>query len=173
MRFTALIIVAGLGLWVVAGMPVPVTVVRPLTPDPDLPTFAQASADLSLVQEAVEMGRVEQNPVRRRLREALLDASERLRLDPCSAELRASFAAAAVPFLEAQLGNRQFPPEPIEIEGRTLSASNHFDEPVYNAISDALSEGRLRNDDLPEGLSPFHDDFVGLFAGVSDSTCTS
>lgn len=152
MRLVSLTIMLLLGFWVVSGMPVPVPGVKPLGPSPEVGTFKDAVRDLSAVQAAVRMGRVEQNSEMRRMREQQLDADQWLKQDPCSSRLKEKFVTAAIPFIEWMYGERRFPEETHMIDGRELNVANEFNRPVEAAIRDAVLEGRVHPRDLPPGL---------------------
>lgn len=149
-----IVIIVLLGAWVLVGGPVPGVAVKPLEPNPELPTFSDVSLkDNRALKEAIDMGRVRENPERRKLRQAYLDAEERMNRDACDDERRRAYALAAAPFLENAQGKRKLPVETVEIDGKPRNASKEIESDIMMRIHFAFFNGQIRPSDLPPDLA--------------------
>jgi len=156
MRFTAVLLVALVGLWFYFDAPVPMQAAKPMEPSEEIPTFASAVASLDdrrLVREAFEMGRVQENPERRELREAFHDAHTRLMAYPCDDEAQRDFGLAAAPFIESAQGKRQLPLETVTIDGKQMNVSVVIEEEIYQSANLALFTGQIKPENLPPSLA--------------------
>ena len=146
MRLPALVIAVLLAGWVLAA----------LLPRPDrgLPTFAQAERDLGESERAHREGRLQEDPERRELRQAVLRAGERLDRLPCNESLRRDFVDAAIPFLRTVMATRdEAPVETFRVDGRVLNGTRFLDGQAIRRIERAVSDGLLHPEDLPNDLA--------------------
>ena len=152
MRFPLLLLAVGAVLWFGFGAPVPVVTHKPLEPSDEVGSFAAVQSESSVykVQQAIANGRVSQDPARRKLRQAVIRAGERLRSWPCNEGVRQEFVAAVVPYLEALMDG---PAEYVTIDGKQHNASRVFEEEPYRFIEQAVYARQIRHGDIPRRLA--------------------
>ena len=156
MRMSVFLGIFGLLAWVFLGMPVPVVQDKPVMSDASFQnaTFQHVdpnSGQRQKMVEAIDNGRVAQDPRRRELREAVLHQAERLAQWPCSEIEGRDLAQAAIPFLEA-MAEGPSETENVSIDGTIYNASELLDEPARLALSKATMSGQIKDGEIPGHL---------------------
>lgn len=152
------LIVIGFVLWVMAGAPLPIPVVRvtPLAPSADIPVFSRVDprreADQRLeIERARREGVITEDPAFQVMRRAVIRTARNLEASPCSEANRREFAVAAVALWQANLeaDRRPVPLESATINGRQINARGYFSEESHGILIAALDDGVFRADDFP------------------------
>ena len=104
------------------------------------PVAASEAEDWQAVQNAENQGRIHQDPERRALRQAVLNAANRVEASPCDTQQRQKLNDA----FDAYQHNMQATAEDkVEIwtlqDGRVLDLTQHFNNPVEDAWRFALT----------------------------------
>lgn len=152
------LIVIGFVLWVMAGAPLPIPVVRvtPLAPSADVPVFSRVDprreADQRQeIERARREGFIAEDPTFQVMRRAVIRTARNLEASPCSEANRREFAVAAVALWQANLeaDRRPVPLESAVVNGRQINARGYFSEESHGILLEALDDGVFRADDFP------------------------
>ena len=135
--FIALAILAG--VWIGFGAPLPFLAIDSLPPDPELPSFKEAVAEHE-EQSAVVAPASGENPERRKLRQAVLNAARQLEVSPCNESYRKRFVAAVKPFVQSI---EEGPREVAVVNGKEQDLSKRFDKAALDKVFDAMMRGDL------------------------------
>jgi hypothetical protein len=149
----SLLVAAALILWVVlprlarephsAGPP------EQPSPDRELWTFDPGVEHRESFEVAKARGRVHEDAVRRRLRQAVLDASARLEFSPCDGQLRPPLRQAIGALLLELRQTAGQKIETAEINGDELDATAFLNTDAAAVISEARQVGLVYREDLP------------------------
>ena len=127
-----IIVVCGLAFWLFTPR------LSPVQPDPRLRTFSQAQEDRVTLADAAAAGTLHQDPQRRALREAVLDASSRVESSPCDNRLRQGLKDAYAAYFRYMVQTRDDPIETFTLkDGTVIDATGYFSGPVREAVRQA------------------------------------
>jgi hypothetical protein len=129
--------------------PLPPTPPKPPPADPQLWTFDRRVEQPESFEIAWARGRVQEDPVRRRLRQAVLDASSRLEFSPCDSQLRPPLRRAIGALL---LELRDTAGQKLEIarmDGEEFDATPFLNTAAAAVIREARHVGLVYREDLP------------------------
>jgi hypothetical protein len=119
------------------------------SPDPQLWTFDRRVELPESFEIAWARGKVHEDPERRRLRQAVLDASSRLEFSPCDGQLRPPLRRA-IGALLLELRNRAGQKiEIATIDGEELDATAFLNTAAAAVIREARHVGLVYREDLP------------------------
>jgi hypothetical protein len=141
-------------IWIGWGAPIPGTVVQPLTPSEKVPTFSQSLQDQAQVESAARAGQLQEDESQRAMRQRIITAARRLEDFPCDKARREELRAASVAFVKERMRRVRSGKdidEYVNINGRTVNASAHFNREAGDIVEEALFQGVIRPGDLPFG----------------------
>ena len=148
MRTAVVLLFVFLGVWVVAGAPVPITTMGPLPTNPDAATFHSAVEDLDPEVWAQKYGQAPEDPERRRVRLAVIDAAEQARLSPCNERFRQRLVKLTHEFLD--LRRTKSRTEVTMVNGREMNVTDKLNKPAFDAINAAVTDGYFRPEDFSQ-----------------------
>ena len=123
-------------------------VAKPLKPSAQMPTFEQSRADRQILDAAWRAGALHEDPARHELRQAVLDAANRLVNSPCDKTLQFALRKATSAMQAVVLRTRDDPIEVYQYNGRTINAGNYLSEAVATVINEVNMDGVIRYDDI-------------------------
>lgn len=118
------------------------------SPDPQSWTFDRRVEHPESFEIARARGQVHQDPVRQRLRQAVLDASARLEFSPCDSQLRPPLRRAIGALLMALRDTAEQKVEIATIDGETLDATAFLNTAAAAVIREARHVGLVYREDL-------------------------
>jgi hypothetical protein len=149
----SLLVAAVLIGWVVlprlAREPHSVELPEPPSPDPVLWTFDRPVEHPESFDIARARGQVHEDPVRRRLRQAVLDASSRLEFSPCDKQLRPPLRQAIGALLLELRDTAQQKVEIATIDGEEFDATAYLNTAAAAVMREARQVGLVYREDLP------------------------
>jgi len=119
------------------------------SPDPQLWTFDRRVEHPESFEIAWARGRVHEDPVRRRLRQGVLDASSRLEFSPCDSQLRPPLRRAIGALLLELRDTAGQKLEIATIDGEDLDATAFLNTAAAAVIREARHVGLVYREDLP------------------------
>jgi hypothetical protein len=117
-------------------------------PDPELWGFERTVDNPAVFERARAAGRLHEDPTRRRLRQAVLDAGSRLEFSPCDEQLKPPLRAAIDELLAEQRKTAGQPIETVTIDGEIVDASAFLSKPAAGVIREAKDGGLLHKEDF-------------------------
>lgn len=137
MRYLVIVFAGGLIIWLLASKGV-----LPTDPAPRLQLAGTGSEarDREAVQNAVGAGKLHEDPQRRALRRAVLNAANRVEASPCDTRQRRVLSDAFDAYQRHMAATADDRVETLTLpDGRAIDVSHHFDEPVDDAMRFALT----------------------------------
>jgi hypothetical protein len=119
------------------------------SPDPQSWTFDRRVEHRESLEIARARGQVHQDPVRRRLRQAVLDAASRLEFSPCVRQLRPPLRRAIGALLLELRDTAEQKVEIATIDGEELDATAFLNTAAAAVIREARHVGLVYREDLP------------------------
>jgi len=117
--------------------------------DPQLWTFDRRVEHPESFEIAWERGRVHEDPIRRRLRQAVLAASSRLEFSPCDSQLRPPLRRAIGALLLELRDTTEQKLEIATIDGEEFDATAFLNTAAAAVIREARHVGLVHREDLP------------------------
>ena len=119
------------------------------SPDPELWSFDRRVEHRESLEIAWARGQVHQDPVRRKLRQAVLDASSRLEYSPCVKQLRPPLRRAIGALLLELRRAAEQKVEIATIDGEEFDATAFLNTAAAAVIREARHVGLVYREDLP------------------------
>jgi hypothetical protein len=119
------------------------------SPDPKLWSFDRWVEQRESLEIAWARGQVHQDPVRRKLRQAVLDASSRLEYSPCASQLRPPLRRAIGALLLELRRTAEQKVESATLDGEELDATAFLNTATAAVIREASNVGLVYREDLP------------------------
>jgi hypothetical protein len=119
------------------------------SPDPELWSFERAVMNRESLDVARARGQVREDPVLRRLRDAVLAASSRLEFSPCDNQLRPPLRQSVGALLIALRDAAGQKRETATIDGTEVDATPFLNTAAAAVISEARQVGLVYREDLP------------------------
>ncbi len=119
------------------------------SPDPQLWTFDRRVEQPESFEIARARGQVHEDPMRRRLRQAVLDASSRLEFSPCDRQLRPPLRQAIGALLLELRATAAQKVEIAAIDGEEFDATAFLNTAAAAVIREAGHVGLVYREDLP------------------------
>lgn len=101
------------------------------------------------LERAMAAGRIHEDPERRRLRQAVLDAGARLQASPCSPAVKPVLVAAVTALLSNMYETDDQPVEMVTIGGKEIDATAFLNDEAGQVIRDAKNVELLHSEDFP------------------------
>lgn len=140
--------------WFVAGGPVPIVALRPLTPSASVPTFQQSLSDDRALQGAHADGKLVEDPAMRARRAAVIAAGQKVDANPCDKAAREELRVAVVAFFKANMSaSDKKPVETMVVDGRVVDARGFLNGRATDVMTMAFADGILTRDALPFPLN--------------------
>lgn len=109
-------------------------------PPPQAADAGSEARDREAVENAVGAGKLHEDPQRRALRQAVLNAANRAEASPCDTRQRRALSDAFDDFRRHMAATADDRVETLTLQdGRVIDVSHHFDEPVEDAMRYALT----------------------------------
>jgi hypothetical protein len=122
------------------------------SPDPALWTFDRSVEHPATFAIARARGQVHEDPLRRRLREAVLTAASRLEFSPCDKQLRPPLRQAIGALLLELRATAEQKVETATINGADVDATAFLNTAVAEIIGEARHVGLVYREDLPPAV---------------------
>ena len=107
---------------------------------PEIVDTGSEAHDREAVQNAVGAGKLQEDPRRRALRQAVLNAANRVEASPCDTRQRSALSSAFDAYRRHMAATTEDRVETLTLpDGRVIDVSHHFDEPLDNAMRYALT----------------------------------
>jgi len=107
---------------------------------PEIVDTGSEARDREAVQNAVGAGKLQEDPRRRALRQAVLNAANRVEASPCDTRQRSALSSAFDAYRRHLAATTEDRVETLTLpDGRVIDVSHHFDEPLDNAMRYALT----------------------------------
>ena len=107
---------------------------------PEIVDTGSEARDREAVQNAVGAGKLQEDPRRRALRQAVLNAANRVEASPCDTRQRSTLSSAFDAYRRHMAATTEDRVETLTLpDGRVIDVSHHFDEPVGDAMRYALT----------------------------------
>jgi hypothetical protein len=142
MRYLVAAIVVGLTIWLLVPRAVLLIASNPRPPVVDASaSLAKAEERRSqAVQNAVGAGKLHEDPQRHALRQAVLNAANRVEASPCDTRQRRALSEAFDIYSRHMTATADDRVETLTLQdGSVIDVSHHFDEPVEDAMRFALT----------------------------------
>ena len=107
---------------------------------PEIVDSGSEARDREAVQNAVGAGRLREDPRRHALRQAVLNAANRVKASPCDTQQRSALSSTFDAYRRHMAATADDRVETLTLQdGRVIDVSHHFDEPVDDAMRFALT----------------------------------
>jgi hypothetical protein len=158
MRAFLFLVAVGVITWFATGGPTPGVQVRPLTPNPEIPTFQESvkrsERNEQAFAEAAAQGGLVEDPAMRARRQAVITAARKLDVNPCDKDAREELRKAVVAFFRANMSaSDKKPVETMVVDGRVVDARGHFNREATDIMTMAFADGTLDRNALPFPLN--------------------
>jgi hypothetical protein len=158
MRSALFLIAVAIATWFIAGGPAPGVRVRPLTADPNLPTFQesvrQSERREKAYAEAAANGEMVEDPAMRARRQAVIAAGQKVDANPCDMDARAELTKAVQALFKANMSaSDKKPTETMVVDGRVVDARGHLNREATDVMTMAFADGTIDRKALPFPLN--------------------
>jgi hypothetical protein len=173
MRSALFLIAVAVVTWFIAGGPAPGVKMRPLTPDPNLPTFQesvrQSQRSEKAYAEAAANGEIVEDPAMRARRQAVITAGKKVDTNPCDMDAREELRKAVLAFFKANMsaGDKK-PTETMTVDGRVVDARGHLNREASDIMTMAFADGTLDRNALPFPLNMMAEKTPPHLQGMAD-----
>jgi hypothetical protein len=142
-----IIVFCGLAIWLFT------PIVVPVKPDPRIPTFDQQMAarkeavrqgtdERARLRNALAAGKLHEDPQRHSIRQAVLEAADRVVASPCDTQQRQALKVAFIAFLHQMGATHGDPAEVVALDdGTVLDGANYYNGAVMDAMQRATQKG--------------------------------
>jgi hypothetical protein len=145
----AVVVLGWVALALVARQPRPAAPPGTSSPDPESWSFDRPVMQRESFEIAQARGQVHQDPARRKLRQAVLDASARLEYSPCDKQLRPPLRSAIAALLMKLRATFDQKIETATIDAEVLDATAFLNTAAAAVMSEARHVGLVYREDLP------------------------
>jgi hypothetical protein len=158
MRSVLFLIAVAVATWFIAGGPAPGVRMKPLTADPNLPTFQesvrQSRRSEQAFADAARNGEIAEDPAMRARRQAVIAAGQKVDVNPCDMQAREELTQAVRAFLKANMSaSDKKPTETMVVDGRVVDARGHLNRKAGEVMDMAFADGTIDRRALPFPLN--------------------